>query len=173
MPILALTLALAAGSATPSATTLAAVKVFAVNVDRQWPSDDGRGQAVTSEALRLMAVAARAMADDWKVDDSKLRRAITDFDAARDALFQHPRGDRQRPEFARQALEDGRRVIDDLAAALRCADLTAGDRVALEKLVKDFEKHRPVREQVDDLEHYFQEASKLLQAMLDAAPSAV
>src|SRR5690349_3127722 len=139
------TLALTVAAATPSASTLAAVKVFAVNVDRQWPSDDGRGQAVTGEALRLMAVAARAMADDWKVDDDRLRGAITDFEAAREALFNHPRGDRQRPEFARRALEDGRKVIDRLAAALRCSDLTETDRVELEKLVKEFEKDRPVR----------------------------
>jgi hypothetical protein len=119
-----------------------------------------------------MAVAARAMADDWKVDDSRLRGAITDFDAAREALFRHPRGDRQRPEFARDALEDGRRVIDRLAEALGCSDLTAKDRAGLEKLVKEFEKDRPVRQQVDDLEKYFQEASKLLQSMLEAAPSA-
>src|SRR5262245_13941195 len=118
----ALTLSIA--TATPSASTLAAVKVFAVNVDRDWPSDDARGQAVTAEALRLMAVAARAMADDSKVDDRKLRDAIAEFDSARETLSLHPRGDRQRPAFARGALEDGRKVIDQLAAALQCADLT-------------------------------------------------
>jgi hypothetical protein len=173
MPILAITLALAAAGASPSASTLAAVKIFAVNVDRKWPADDGRGEAATSESLRLMSAAVRAMADDWKVEDGKLRDAIADFDAARETLFQHPRGDKERPELTRAALDHGRKMIDRLAEALHCDDLTAKDRAALEKLVKQFEKDRPVREQADDLETYFKEASKLLQSMLDAAPSTV
>ena len=90
MALLALTttLAVTLATATPSASTLAAVKIFAVNVDRQWPADDGRGQAVTAEALHLMTVAANAMADDWKIDDRKLRSPIADLDASREAPFE-------------------------------------------------------------------------------------
>ena len=165
----ALALMLTVASTAPSATTLAAVKVFAVNVDRQWPSDDARAAAVTAEALRLMSVAVRDMADDWKVDDNALRDAIGSFDAARAALSTHPRGDGKRPAAARAALEAGRVMVDRLAAALNCADLTAKERGNLKRLADEFEKKRPVREQVDDLEKYFQDAAAAITSMLDAA----
>lgn len=171
MLILAATFALALASATPSASTLAAVKIFAVNVDRQWPTDDERAAAVTGEALRLMAVAARGMADDWKVDDGKWRDAIASFDSAREILSRHPRGDKERPESARDALNQGREMIDRLAAALNCTEATARDRDQLEQLAKKFDKRRPVAEQVADLQKYFQQAAKLMESMLDAAPS--
>ena len=161
-----LTLALIAPS--PSAATLAKVAVFAANVNRQWPSDD-RGPVVTGEALRLMAAAARAIADDRKVDEGKLRDTIADFDSAREALFQHPRGDRKRPEYARAALADGRLVIERLAETLGLSARTSGDRAALKKFVEEFDQDRPVSEQVDDLEQYFQNAAALLKSMLEAA----
>ena len=166
----AISLVLAVASTTPSPTTLAAVKVFAANVDRDWPSDDDRAEAVTGEAFRLMSAAVRAMADDAKVDDAKLRAAIASFDAAREALINHPRGDGKRPGVARTALEDGRVMIDRLSAALGSAELTAKDREALKKIVSGFETNRSVREQADDLKKYFQGAARMMTSMLDAVP---
>lgn len=167
-PALILTMSLLAVA--PSATTLAAVAVFSANADRHWPKDD-RAPAVTGEVMRLMAAAARAMADDWKVNDGKLRASIADFDAAREELFKSPRGDQQRSVAAREALDHGRVMIDRLAEALNCASLTAKDRGALKKLVEDFDDDRPVEQQAGDLEKYFQQAAALVRTMLDAAAS--
>jgi hypothetical protein len=163
----ALLLTLSLVNAAPSATTLAAVAIFSANVDRQWPKDD-RAPAVTGEVMRLMAVAARGMADDWKVNDGKLRDAIADFDTAREQLFKHPRGDRERPEVTRDALDAGRVMIDRLAEALNCARLTSKERAALKKFVEEFDDDRPVEQQVDDLAKYFQQAAALVRTMLDA-----
>jgi hypothetical protein len=151
----------------PSASTFAAVALFAANVDRQWPTDE-RGPAVTGEALRLMAVAARGIADDWKIEDGKLRESIAAFDRAREELFRHQRGDEKRPEVARDALDEGRVLIDRLAEALNHDDRTTRERSALKALVESFDDDKPVREQVDELEKYFQQAAAVLKSMLDA-----
>lgn len=163
----ALLLTLSLVSAAPSATTLAAVAIFSANVDRHWPKDD-RAPAVTGEVMRLMAEATRAMADDWKVNDGKLRSAIAEFDTAREQLFKHPRGDQERPEVTRDALDAGRVMIDRLAEALNCERLTSKERDELKKFVKAFDEDRPVEQQVDDLEKYFQQAASLVQTLLEA-----
>jgi len=167
-PIFILTLSLL--NATPSASTLAAVAVFAANVDRQWPADD-RAPVVTDEALRLMAVATRAVADDLKVNQGKLHDAIDEFVLSREALQRHKPGDPKRPELARKALDDGREMLEQLVVALRVQQLTAVERAALKKFVKNFDEDRPVQQQADDLEQYFQQAATLLRKIVDAPPA--
>jgi hypothetical protein len=166
MLTIAMTLTLALVNASPSASTLAAVAIFAANVDRQWPTDE-REPVVTGEALRLMAVAARGMADDWKVDDGKVRDSIAAFESASEALAQQAGDDRQRAEMTRKVLDEGRQMIERLAVALNSADLTATGRAGLKKAVDDFDKKKPVPQQADQLEQYFQQAAKLLRAIVD------
>lgn len=167
----ALLLALALQNPAPSATTLAAVETFAANVDRTWPTDE-REPFVTGEVLRLMTNATRAIADDWHLDDKKLRDAIADVDSAREALLRQPRGDRKRPELARQALDEGRKMIDRLADALGQDESARATLSALDRSFKKFEDDRPVRAQVDAMKEYFQEAAKVLAAIVDAPPPA-
>jgi hypothetical protein len=151
-----------------SATTLAAVAIFNVNAERKWPVDD-REPAVTAEALRLLEVAAKGIADDRKIDDGKVRQAIADFTAARTAFERQRSGDATRPGAAREALREGRSMIDAIADALDLDDQPMQQLLSdLKRTADSFDKHRPVRQQADVLEKYFHAASQLAREMVDA-----
>jgi len=163
-------LTLALQTASPSATTLAAVERFAVNVDRKWPTDE-REPFVTGEVLRLMLDATRAIATDWRLDDRKLRESIDDVEAARAALLRLPRGDRKRPQLAREVLDKGRQMIDRLTDAIGEDDTARATLAALNDSLRKFEDDRPVRQQVDAMKEYFQEAVKVFRTIVDTRPS--
>ena len=166
-PLLILALSL---NAAPSAATLAAVAIFRANVVRQWPTDE-RGPAVTVEALRLMERATRGIADDWHITDDKFRDSMADFESAWEALSRHAPGDKNRPALARDALDQGRTMIDLLAEALRDTGTPIKTGLsAMKESVEQFDRKQPVRQQVDVLERYFDQAAALLQSMLDAPP---
>ena len=66
------------------ASAMAAVAVFAVNADRQWPSDE-REPVVTAEALRLMEAAALEVAAGAKPENKAATVSIDRFKTARAA----------------------------------------------------------------------------------------
>lgn len=153
---------------TPSAATMAAVAVYSVNAERKWPADE-REPAITSETLRLLEAATRAIAGDWKVDKGKLADGITGFASARATLDKLARGDKERPVAAREVLLKGRAMIDALAASVARDDAATRKPLAdLKQAADQFDRRRPVRDQADVLERYFRQSSAVLKALLEA-----
>jgi len=166
----AIVLTLSILSSSPSATTLAAVAVFVANTDRQWPVDE-REPFVTAEALRLMEVAGRALADDWGVNTGDLRESIEAFSQSRVALEKQARGDADRPRYARDALAKGEAMLSELAAVLDLDDATLTKLMAqLEDTTADFDRKRQVRQQADVLESFFHHAAAVMRELVDAPP---
>jgi len=154
-------------SASPSASTLAAVAVFAANVDRTWPADE-REPFVTAEALRLMEVAGRSIADDLRVNSGVVRKSLDAFASTRAALEGEAR-EEERPRYAREALARGRAMLAALAAALHMSDGTTRQRLAaLDKSADDINRKRALRKQRRTIEDYFRQAAGMMRALLDA-----
>lgn len=164
-PVIALTLILAAAAQAPS--TMAAVAIFNVNVDRKWPVDE-REPAVTAEALRLMEAAVQAVIEERKLDAPKLRQSISAFTQAREALGRTAE-DKDRAPLVRDALLKGRMMAESVASATGLSDEATRQRLAGLKTAADaFDRARPVRDQADILERYFRTSSELLHAILAA-----
>jgi hypothetical protein len=164
----AIIFSLALLSAVQSPTTLAAVALFAANVDRDWPADE-REPLVTAEALRLMAAATQAIAEEWKVSDGKVRQAIAAFDSARQGLSSEAPDSPRRSPRTGAALDAGRLAIEQLTTALRITDATTKGRLAsLKRSVEKFSREPAAPQQADVLEQYFRDAAALLRSMLDA-----
>ena len=151
---------------TPSVSTVAAVAVFTANAERKWPVDE-REPFVTAEALRLLEVAGRAIADDSKLNTGKVHDSIAAFEAARAALEVKVRGDKDRPHLAREALVKGRAMIDALAAALDRDDGPMRRQLAELKQTADaLDRKRQVRQQGEVLERYFHQAAELMKGLI-------
>jgi hypothetical protein len=162
----AVTLALLTLSQSPSA--MAAVVVYTVNAERKWPTDE-REPFVTSEALRLMEAAVRALAADRKVDNAKLKTSIDTLVAARAELEPVKPGDDERPALVRDALIKGATMVEALTTSLRRDDETMRSRLTeLKRSAEALDRKRKLEQQADSLERYFHQASVLLNAMLDA-----
>ena len=161
-------LALSLLSSSPSASTLAAVAVFAANADRTWPVDD-REPAVTAEALRLLEVAGKSLADDWGVNAGDVRKSITAFASARAALEKQARGEEDRPRYAREAIIKGAAMIAELAGAASLDDSTTRQKLSdLKKAAEDLDRKKQVREQGAVLEKYFKQAAALMRELVEA-----
>jgi hypothetical protein len=153
---------------TPSASTMAAVALFAANAERAWPVDE-REPFVTAEALRLLEGAGHAIATDWKVDSGKVHDSIAALGAARAALEAKLRGDSERPRQAREALGKGRVMMDNLADALDKDDAATKRQLSELKHAADALDHkRQVRQQGEVLERYFRQASELMKGLIEA-----
>lgn len=155
-------------TAAQSPTAMAAVVMFATNVDRKWPADE-REPFVTVEALRLMEAAAAAIADDAKVNTGNVKEAIDEVAAARTALEQRVADEDERPRLTRDALLKGHALIDSLAAGVRRSNATTRERLnGLKRTAEAIDRKRNVREQGETLERYFSAAAELLRSMLDS-----
>lgn len=155
-------------TAAQSPTAMAAVVMFATNVDRKWPADE-REPFVTVEALRLMEAAAVAIAEDAKANTGKVKEAIDEAAAARTALEQRVADEDERPRLTRDALLKGHAMIESLAGGVRRTNATTRERLSgLKRSAEAIDRKRNLREQGETLERYFGAAAELLRGMLDA-----
>ena len=156
--VLSSVLALTAQS--PSA--MAAVAVFAVNAERQWPADE-RQPIVTAEALKLMEAAARELAAGAKPENKALLAAIDRFKAAR-ADAEKGADDANR---LRLALVAGADMLEDLVAASK--DAASAQRSAeVKRLANALDRKVAPRQQSAALEKYFRAAAALLRGAMQS-----
>ena len=156
--VLSSVLALTAQS--PSA--MAAVAVFAVNADRQWPSDE-REPVVTAEALRLMEAAALEVAAGAKPENKAATVSIDRFKTARTAAGAAA----QDATMLKAALVAGAEAMADLVATSK--DATTTQRVAeLKRLANAFDKKIAPRQQAGAIEKYFKSAAALLRGVIQS-----
>lgn len=165
----AIALAVTLLTVTQSPATMAAVAIFAANVDRKWPTDE-REPFVTAEALRLMEAAASAIADETKTNTGKVNAAIIDFSKARVAAVDQRVAEDDRARLIGNALVKGQSMLEALVAAH--ADATLRQRlIELKRSAEALDQKRPLRQQGDALERYFHQAADVLRALLTAAPA--
>lgn len=142
---------------------MAAVAVFAVNAERQWPSDE-RQPVVTAEALRLMEAAARELAAGAKPENKTLLAAIDRFKAAR-ADAETGAEDATR---VRNALVAGAEMLEGVIGASK--DTAATQRVAeVKRLANAFDRKIAPKQQSAALEKYFRAAAALLRGTVQSA----
>ncbi len=160
-----LALALTVVTLAQSPSTLAAVAVFTANVERKWPADE-REPAVTGEALRLMDAAARAIAEDAKIDSGKIRQAMDGFAAVRKAMDTPARSEDDRTLVVRDALAKGAMVVEAVAVARRREDPKTKTQLGeLKRAAEAVDRKKQLRQQGDLLERYFRQAAELMRAL--------